>query len=564
MLIYIKEGIKGEIMGKLNTYRPYIILSIFLLIAGILSIVFSAGESRIRIVPLSTFNDGWVLVQGDTEIPLDTLPTMLDIPAGESYTIKNTLTEDFHDINVMMLRTSLQNIKVEVDGSIIYEKTYQAESTLPPYASMWHFIELPAHIGEMEISMTLSSPYKAMSGTVNDVHYGSYASLYTHLFDTYGYRLFVGIFVLIAGLIMMFASLFIKKGEGIRYTYIGLFSTILSFWIIAESRMLQWFTGNEFILGSLAYLSLALFPIPLLYYLMNHVVTVYRKPYTVFIGIFYIQSILITVFQATGIADYFESVIYTQIFLIAGTVMILTTLIIEINRFKNQEAVRVTKYLGMMLVFLLMEIFNFLLGNFEYTSIFALTGVGLFMLIMLVNYIRYLLKRMKLSYEKEFYERLAYHDWMTGGKNRLKFENDIEIFFNDPELRNKLRLVYFDFDDLKKVNDVYGHLEGDRVIKKGYELINSVFGDIGSCYRIGGDEFSCLILDNDETVYAEKINKLKEDLNAFRTELSYDFRISMGTSEVHLESDDTTDQMIKRADEDMYLDKCKTKGNCNR
>jgi len=551
-------------MGKLNTYRPYIILSIFLLIASILAIVFSGGESRIRIAPPSTFNEGWMLLEESEETPVDNLPVMLDIPAGESFTITNTLSEDFHDIRIMMIRTSLQDVTVQVNGLIIYEKAYQVDSTLPPYASMWHFIELPAHIGEMEISISLSSPYDAMSGTVNEIYYGSYASLYTHLFDTYGYRLFVGIFVLIAGLIMMFASLFIKKGEGIRYTYIGLFATLLSFWIIAESRMLQWFIGNEFLLGSLAYISLALFPIPLLYYLMNHVVTVYKKPYTILIGIFYIQSILITVFQATGVSDYFESVIYTQIFLIAGIAMILTTLIIEIKRFKNQEAIRVTKYLGMMLIFLLMEMINFLLGNFEYTSVFALTGVGLFMLSMLVNYIRYLFKRMKLSYEKEFYERLAYHDWMTGGKNRLKFENDIEIFFNDPELRNNLRLVYFDFDDLKKINDIYGHLEGDRVIKKGYELINSVFGDIGSCYRIGGDEFSCLILDNDETVYADKMKKLKEELNAFRMELSYDFRISTGTSVVHLESDDTPDLLIKRADEDMYLDKCKTKGNCNR
>jgi len=171
---------------------------------------------------------------------------------------------------------------------------------------------------------------------------------------------------------------------------------------------------------------------------------------------------------------------------------------------------------------------------------------------------------MKISYEKEFYERLAYHDWMTGGKNRLKFETDFEIYFRDNELKKKLRLVYFDFDDLKKVNDIYGHLEGDRVIKKGYELINTVFSDIGTCYRIGGDEFSCLVLDSDEKIYKEKIAKLRAELQIFRKELSYDFRISIGTAVADLVKDENPESMISRADEDMYLDKCTTKGNCKR
>jgi diguanylate cyclase len=551
-------------MDKLNTYRPYIILSIFLLTATILSIVFSTNGLRLLVETPETLNEDWLLVQDASTMLIDELPVMLDIPANTPYTVKTTLSEDFFNMEVIMIRTSLQDVTVKIDGVVIYEKTYQTESQLPPYASMWHLIELPGHSEGKEISITYSSPYDAMSGTVNEVHYGSTASLYAHLFRTYGYRLMVGIFVLIVGLIMMFASLLVKKGEGLRYTYIGLFSTLLSFWILAESRLLQLFTGNEFILGSLAYLSLAIFPIPLLYYLKSNIIRVYKKSYQVFIGIFYTQSVLITVFHAFDIADYFESVIYTQVFLVAGMVMILTTLALEIYKHQNKDALRITKYFIFILIFLLIELINFLLGNFEDTSVFALTGIGLSMLFMLINYIRYLISRMKLSYEKEFYERLAYHDWMTGGMNRLKFERDFEIYFSDPVLKKKLRLIYFDFDDLKKVNDVHGHLEGDKVIRRGFEIIESIFKDVGSCYRIGGDEFACLVLDTNDEMYQIKVKKLRTDIDMFSKELNYTFRISIGTAVVDTEHDESPETMITRADEDMYIDKCTTKGNCKR
>jgi len=564
MLIYINERMKGDLMDKLNTYRPYIILSIFLLIAVILSIVFNAGGLRLKVSAPTTLNDGWMLVQDSTMTPIDELPVFLDIPADTTYTVKTTLSNDFLNTKVMMIRTSLQNVTVKVDGIILYEKAYQEESKLPPYASMWHLIELPAHSEGKEISITYSSPYDAMSGRINEVYYGSTASLFAHLFKEYAYRLLVGLFVLIVGLIMMFASIFVKKGEGLRYTYIGLFSTLLSFWILAESRLLQIFTGNEFILGALAYLSLAIFPIPLLYYLKNNIIKVYKKPYHIFIGIFYTQSVLITVFHAFDITDYFESVIFTQVFLVMGMIMILTTLALEFYKHKNTEAIRVSKYFIFILFFMLLELINFLLGDFNNTSVFALTGIGFSMILMFINYIRYLISRMKLSYEKEFYERLAYHDWMTGGMNRLKFEKDFETYFNDLELKKKLRLIYFDFDDLKKVNDIYGHQEGDKVIKKGFKMIQAIFEDIGSCYRIGGDEFACVVFDTNNETYQERVEKLREEINTFSKELNYVFRISIGTSVIDMKHDEFPESMITRADEDMYLDKCNTKGNCNR
>jgi diguanylate cyclase (GGDEF)-like protein len=551
-------------MGKINTYRPYIILVLFLLISSVLAFLFSTGTSRFIVEKPNTFNEGWIWLDGTHTTPLETFPVNLEVQANQSVIMTNTLPIEFHDIKTVMIRTSLQDVTVEVDGLIVYEKHYQEDSKLPPYASMWHMVKIPVHSEGKTITITLSSPYEAMSGTLNELYYGETAELYAHIVRTYGYRLGVGLFVLATGLLMMIASFFIKKGEGLRYTYLGLFAVTLSFWIIAESRMIQWFTGNEFIIGSLAYISLAIFPVPMLYFLKNYVVKQYKHLYHVLIGIFYVQSVLITVFHAFDIADYFESVIFTQLFLILGIIIVISTLVLEATRNQSQDAKRIMKYLSFLLIFVLFEMINFLFGHFENTSVFALTGIGLLMFLMLINYARYLIGRLKLSYEKELYERLAYQDWLTGGRNRLKFELDYDIYFKDETLKKQLRLIYFDLDYLKQVNDQYGHQEGDKIIKKGFELIETNFGGFGACYRIGGDEFSCLVLGMDDVTYRTLTFAFRADIQAFDDTLPYDFRISMGTSVFQENIDRSPDTMMKRADDDMYWDKCSFKGNCKR
>ena len=248
-------------------------------------------------------NTGWFY--GATEI--SQLPEDLNIDKNTPYTIKHILNDDFAIRNVILVRSSLSNIAVHLDGVMIYEKNFD-ETAFPPYASLWHFIEIPGHSEGLEISLTFSSPYASMSGIINEIHYGSYAEIYNYLFQTFGIRLYIGIFVLFSGLLIMALSLVLFRNYNKGFMYIGLFTVFLSLWMLAESRMLQWFVGNTFILGSLAYVMLPLFPIPMLVYIKNHVMKVHKKFTQILILGFGITLILVLIFHATRIADFFETV----------------------------------------------------------------------------------------------------------------------------------------------------------------------------------------------------------------------------------------------------------------
>ena len=89
----------------------------------------------------------------------------------------------------------------------------------------------------------------------------------------------------------------------------------------------------------------------------------------------------------------------------------------------------------------------------------------------------------------------------------------------------EIAFVLFDIDKLKIINDTYGHDCGDQVIAMAAQCILEVFGPLGECYRIGGDEF-CVILTTSESI-CEKLGAFDE-LIVSRNPQSFPVRVSHG------------------------------------
>ena len=545
-------------MNKMWPYKPQIILILFSILIVLMAILFRADSLRIEVGAPQSLNHEWTY-QGDN---IPELPFQLRLNQIEPYEIKVSLPEDFAIRQVLMIRTSLSDIVVKLDGNIIYEKTFE-QGGLPPYASMWHFVELPGHSNDKELSLTFYSPYSNMAGTLNTIYYGSYASLLQYQFQTYGMRLIIGIFVLVVGLLLMMVSLFSDKTSQKGFSYIGLFAVLLSLWIIAESRMIQWITGSQLVIGSLAYLVLPLFPIPLAIYLKRQVMQLYKKPFDYLAVIYALQFLFVLMAQIFGLYDFFETLTISIALISLGIVIAVTLLVMEIYKAKNQEAFTFIKMFVFLIIFALLEFINVLLQKYTYTSTFLLFGIAILAFLILVNYGRFMIGRYKMSFEKEIYEKLAYTDQLTGGFNRLAFEHDFENLFRPHNLDEKLYLIYLDFDDLKTVNDTYGHLEGDEVIKQGFHVIQESFKLNGQCYRIGGDEFACLITQIDKNEMNHQIQLFEQKMIELSTKLGREFRVSYGYTEQRA-TDFKPSDMVKRADDHMYLNKCSFKGNCKR
>lgn len=150
-------------------------------------------------------------------------------------------------------------------------------------------------------------------------------------------------------------------------------------------------------------------------------------------------------------------------------------------------------------------------------------------------------------------------DALTGLYNRGAFYRRMELLFESPEQLKNAIMVMIDLDQLKKVNDSYGHADGDRYLLALSEFLHACARGDKIAARMGGDEFLLFAYGNEEG--AEE-RKLIEELLAFcgshkvvmenGEEIMLEF--SMGWALYPKEETDYQ-ELIKLADKRMYEDK---------
>ncbi|MEA3422805.1 MAG: EAL domain-containing protein [Bacillota bacterium] len=150
----------------------------------------------------------------------------------------------------------------------------------------------------------------------------------------------------------------------------------------------------------------------------------------------------------------------------------------------------------------------------------------------------------KREYEDEL-RYLAYHDRLTGLKNRHKLENDL----NDLIKRDRMfSLFYIDLCDFKQFNDAYDHKHGDLLLKKiAKELLNNYNEDI--IYRWQGDEFiiiSDFVEQSDIVFESEKVTKILNKKWKIKNSLVSN-SVSVGIVS-YPEHGENADELLKNAD----------------
>ena len=90
---------------------------------------------------------------------------------------------------------------------------------------------------------------------------------------------------------------------------------------------------------------------------------------------------------------------------------------------------------------------------------------------------------------------IANTDALTGVSNRLALDDYLMILSQHPQNLSRLCLMIVDIDNFKRVNDEYGHMVGDQVIKLVAEILKASVRNSDLIVRYGGDEFLVLVED---------------------------------------------------------------------
>jgi diguanylate cyclase (GGDEF)-like protein len=116
-------------------------------------------------------------------------------------------------------------------------------------------------------------------------------------------------------------------------------------------------------------------------------------------------------------------------------------------------------------------------------------------------------------------------------------------------------VILLDLDHFKVINDTYGHFAGDAVLREAARRMQNCIRPYDSMGRYGGEEFLVLIPGCNEKSIADKGESLRASLAnepLLLTETTFTLTASFGTTVALPEADNTTESLIRRADEALY------------
>lgn len=158
------------------------------------------------------------------------------------------------------------------------------------------------------------------------------------------------------------------------------------------------------------------------------------------------------------------------------------------------------------------------------------------------------------SYHEEIY-RLTTVDGLTQAFNKRYFLETLEREISrSGRYGRPLSLIMFDLDHFKNVNDTYGHLAGDHVLKHLAQVVSSRIRREDVLARYGGEEFAIILPETEHgnaLFFADKIRRLVERTSFLFEKIQLPITISVGVATSDAEAASPV-ELIGRADEKLY------------
>lgn len=180
-----------------------------------------------------------------------------------------------------------------------------------------------------------------------------------------------------------------------------------------------------------------------------------------------------------------------------------------------------------------------------------------------IDYLEQLTKQSSITLQRaNTYAEVLQHatlDALTGLNNRRLFESRLRQEVSTSQRQNKsLCAIMMDVDFFKKVNDTYGHVAGDAVLKNIAHLIKTVLRESDIAARYGGEEFAVLLpftKIDDAFAAAQRLRKTVENtpitiVNEMGENININITISLGVYEYHV--NDSPQSLYEKADKALY------------
>jgi len=510
------------------------------------------------------FNENWMVSYGNTQTTHETLPLYISAPGTETVVFSKVLDETIKESDSIGFFTAFMSVRVYLDDTNIYRLEPPEGSGSRTPGKAWNFIPLnQAEAGNI-IRIELENNYYSNILTIPDIFVGSSGDMtLSFIVDETPAMILTFIQLIVALACISYWILVQKESISVPFVRLLMFAAVTTFvWSFLETQIPVLLFGHPLILNQLSFLSLKLMQISVMMYFAELYKVEHLKFIRIFTVLLIIDFVVTLLLQAFGIADFMQTSYFGTIIAIAPSMyyLYITYRLIRTSRYQEAKIRKVIHVNAFLLVtafvFIILNTIHSYAPNIIDGAFYSRIGFTIYLIGTAFLYMSDSLQLIQQGRNADDIRELAETDIMTKLRNRNAFMIDIKEI--PTEAFPHYGIVMCDLNNLKEINDVYGHSMGDYYIQVGAETIRDAYTPYGTVYRIGGDEF-CAIVRDLEVEEAEKIRMSIRDkkiqLGGDLAQLTFDMGIAVGYERFDSNRDTTLMDVTQRADATMYENK---------
>lgn len=468
------------------------------------------------------------------------------------------------------LFSASKQIYVYLDEEELFEFVVDGSMNTKSPGGAWLFVELDQEDAGKTLSIHIAPCYEGRRVKLPVFYHGTRVGIILNYLKEKLPLLFLSILGGMVGLILL--CMWAVAGKKLQLSRgipgLACFAIFIGIWSAIETDIYSFFFQKLLIFNWMSYMCLKMAVVPFLLF-VNATFHNGKSKVLYILAILSSAEFWITgALQFTGIMDYSETVYITHIILMVGCIYIIATTVPKMFYYKNDsEDLRDRKITYMVhsiciivvAVAALTDLTSYYFNNSTDVAYYSRFGYFTYIIAVTFAFLVDFINLIAMGKQAEIIKEEASLDVMTRVRNRAAFERDLEKT-NAISIRS-MGIVLCDLNNLKLFNDAYGHDMGDYYIIVSSEVIQDIFGRWGQIYRIGGDEFCCIVKNLPEAAF--KIERSKMELRMKELHIpGYDVHmaISSGYASFDAAGDHSLRDTMKRADERMYERKKELKG----
>ena len=450
--------------------------------------------------------------------------------------------------------TTHQYVTVEIDDKVVYECLGSDSVFGHTTAAVWNFIHVAPEA--KQVSIRLEQVYEDYDMESLEVYGGGDRELYCSLLEESIVSMLFSGAILLIGLFLIAVWAIVGRNSATSKSlfYLGTLGLMFGGWSFSETMGATILIDDRVACSFTAFVLLKMMGPTFLLFTHEYLNAKRNIIWKIYWRVAVAECIVTLLLQAFNIADLKETAISTHVSIAFAIIYAVIIAVLEWKKEPSKRQVKV--YLAGLLIITVSasaDMIHYYMGGGDADS-FGRIGFLIFACVVAKQAANSTLNLMEKGRYAALYEKLAIVDQLTGLYNRNAYEFDMT------KIRDLtgFMIVTFDLNDLKTCNDTKGHQQGDVYIMTAAKMIEQIFGVYGRCYRIGGDEFCCVIRNGETCPVAELLERLGEeqkDYNDGITDKEFPVHIAAGYALYDAKTDVDIEQTRNRADVYMYQNK---------